>query len=121
MGYKEERKVLLTHDRSISAHHLRAPINLPLDLLDKAAHLIRGHIDLARRKTAHQAELTRHALDPMRAVDVLDKRNLVACRAALATDDGAVREEVFPDAEPALAVFGFDGRAVGHPVAVPAP
>ena len=44
-----------------------------------------------------QPELALHALNPMRRVDVLDARDLVAGRAALPGDDGAVGEEELPD------------------------
>lgn len=52
---------------------------------------------LASLKSALQSELRWDALDTVRRIDVLDKRDLVACRTTLARDDGAVREEVFPD------------------------
>lgn len=48
------------------------------------------------RQRALEPKLARHALNAVRRVDVLDQRDLVAGRAALARDDGAVGEEVLP-------------------------
>ena len=51
---------------------------------------------LARCESTTQPELVGHAFHAVRRVDVLDKGDLIAGRAALSRDDGAVGEEVFP-------------------------
>ena len=51
---------------------------------------------LRRGQSAREAELGGDSFDAVRGVDVLDERDLVACCAALAGDDGRVGEEVFP-------------------------
>ena len=51
---------------------------------------------LTRSQRARQVVLRRNPLNTMRRVDILNHGDLVASRRALAGDDGAVGEEVFP-------------------------
>lgn len=74
-----------------------------------------------RLASTRETELGLDSLDTVGGVDVLDESELPAGCAALAGDDCGVGEEVFPDPEPSLAIFGFNLVAVGHPVSVPAP
>lgn len=66
-------------------------------------------------------KLARNPLRPVRRVDVLHQRNLVARRASLPTDNRAIRQEILPDAKPPLSVFRFYLAFVADPVPVPAP
>lgn len=59
--------------------------------------LVTSHATLRRRKRARNSELRLDTLDPVRGVDVLDQRDLVAGGGALAGDDGGVGEEELPD------------------------
>lgn len=57
----------------------------------------------------------------MRAIDILDQRDLEASGTALAGDDGGIGEEVLPDTVPPDTILGLDLVLVGEPIAVPSP
>ena len=70
--------------------------------LYKLPHLLRdweGRLasSLAGLERARESKLGWDALDTVRRVDILDERDLVACRTTLARGDGTVREEVLPN------------------------
>ena len=69
--------------------HLSEPASRILSTLSSNTNLRRG-------QSAREAELGGDPFDAVRGVDVFDERDLVACCAALAGDDGRVGEEVFP-------------------------
>ena len=82
------------HGSHILLHHLhgRRPTAA---LLAAGKQVPRG--THARLQRASQSPLRVDAFHAVRRVDVLDQCDLVAGRAALAGDDGAVGEEEFPD------------------------
>ena len=98
---------------STNAHHgtqarLRSPWPLALRTIDpptphpKHSSLLRPGKHISRRADARlqsptQTPLRRDAFDAVRRVDVLDERDLVAGRGALARGDGGVGEEELPD------------------------
>lgn len=78
---------------------LLRPLAWPSCLTSLVRRELRLASFLASVESALEAEGSLDPLDPVSRVDVLDERDLVASRAALAGDDGARSKEILPDLE----------------------
>lgn len=122
----EVRSILnSTLDLSL-AHSLQQPLlfslslSLSRDMRTSDLDTTTNPLDVRLPRTL-KTELGVNALNTMSRVQVLDQSDLETGGTTLTTGDSAVSQEVFPDAEPALAILRLDLLTVAEPVAVPAP